>query len=360
MGWAGLMATVEDTVPIVVDTAPIAAGVVAELPAAIDPLALSLNENPLPPLAAVRSVLIESIGSANRYPEFFPERLRSLIAGHIGVDDEQVVLGAGSTGVVLQVLHAVTRPGDRIVLTQPTFDGFPILAAMARLRPVTVPLDEHGHHDLAAMAAAAIHAKVVVLCRPHNPTGTIDSAEDIERFLRSVPPETIVLLDEAYIEFVAPEHHLDTPALVRRFPNVVVLRTFSKAYGLAGLRIGYGFGAPVLGNQLWTMQVPFGMSITSAVAVAASYDAADQLRQRVARIVEERRILTRRLRAMGLYTTDGHANFVYLPDGATHWPKFFRGVLPLVRHYADGGIRITVGGPESTRAVLAAIGATAG
>lgn len=340
-------------------SAPIAAGIVAALPAAIDPLALSLNENPLPPLAAVRSALIESIGAANRYPEFFPERLRSLIAEHIGVNDEQVVLGAGSTGVVLQVLHAVTRPGDRIVLTKPTFDGFPILAEMARLRPVMVPLDEHGHHDLAAMAAAAVDAKVVVVCRPHNPTGTIDSAEDVERFLQSVPPETIVLLDEAYIEFVAPEHRLDSASLVRRFSNVVVLRTFSKAYGLAGLRIGYGFGAPALGRQLWAMQVPFGMSITSTVAVAASYDAATQLRERVARIVEERRVLTRRLRAMGLYTTDGHANFVYLPDGAAHWPASFPGVLPRVRWYSDGAIRITVGERESTRAVLAAIGATA-
>ena len=337
--------------------APITAGIVAALPTAIDPLALSLNESPLPPLAAVRSALVESIGAANRYPEFFPQQLRSLIAEHIGVADEQVVLGSGSTGVVLQVLHAVTRPGDRIVLTKPTFDGFPIMAEMARLRPVTVPLDEHGHHDLAAMATAAAAAEVVVVCRPHNPTGTIESAEDIERFLHRVPSETIVLLDEAYIEVVAPEHRLDSAALVRRFPNVVVLRTFSKAYGLAGLRVGYGFGAPELGNKLWAMQVPFGMSITSAVAVAASYDAAAQLRQRVQRIVDERRILTRRLRATGLYTTDSHANFVYLPQGADRWPATFHGVLPQVRHYPDGGIRITVGGPESTRAVLGAIGA---
>jgi histidinol-phosphate aminotransferase len=339
---------------------PIAPGVIAAMPSGVDPLALALNENPLPPLPAVRSALVESLGAANRYPEFLPKGLRNLIARQIGVDDNQVVLGAGSTGVVLQILHAVTHPGDRIVLTQPTFDGFPIIAQMARLEQVTVPLDGHGHHDLDAMADAAADAKVAVVCRPHNPTGTIESAEDIERFLQQIPTETVVLLDEAYIEFVAPEHTLDAAALVRRFPNVVVLRTFSKAYGLAGLRIGYGFGSPELVEQLWSMQVPYGISITSAAAVAASYDAEAQLRQRVRLIVEERRTLTRRLRSMGLYTTDSHGNFVYLPDGAAHWPEAFRGILPRVRVDPSGGIRITVGGPASTRAVLGAIGKKAG
>ena len=136
------------------------------LPNATDPFALSLNENPFPPLPAVRSALIRSIDVANRYPEFLPERLRRLIAGHIGVCDEQVVLGAGASGVVMQVLHAVTRPGDRIVFSEPTFDGYPIFTQMARLTSVTVPLDERGRHDLEAMAEAAADASVVVLCRP--------------------------------------------------------------------------------------------------------------------------------------------------------------------------------------------------
>jgi histidinol-phosphate aminotransferase len=184
-------------------TSPIAAEILATLPDAVDPLALSLNENPFRPLPAVRSALVASIDAANRYPEFLPERLRSLIAGRIGVRDEQVVIGVGATGVILQVLHAVTEPGDRIVLTSPTFDGFPIFAQIARLVSVTVPLDEHGHHDLDAMADAAAEAKVVVLCRPHNPTGTLESAAEVERFLRRVPHDTVVLLDEVYIEFVA-------------------------------------------------------------------------------------------------------------------------------------------------------------
>jgi histidinol-phosphate aminotransferase len=338
-----------------IQATPIAVEILATLPDAVDPLALSLNENPFGPLPAVRSALIESIDAANRYPEFLPEQLRSLIAGRIGVGDEQVVLGAGASGVVMQVLHAVTAPGDRIVIASPTFDGYPIFARMARLTAVTVPLDKHGRHNLDAMADAAADAKVVVLCRPHNPTGTLESAADVERFLRRVPPDTVVLLDEAYIEFVAPEHRINGPALIERFPNVVVLRTFSKAYGLAGLRIGYGFGAPELAETLWTMQLPFGMGITSAVAVAASYDADTELQQRVRLITSERRYLQHRIRAMGVYTTDGHANFIYLPEQGRAWRQAFDDAGLHVRHYPDGAVRITVGDRASTRAVLGAL-----
>jgi histidinol-phosphate aminotransferase len=334
---------------------PVAAEILDALPNGTDPFALSLNENPFPPLPAVRSALIRSIDVANRYPEFLPERLRRLIAGHVGVRDEQVVLGAGASGVVMQVLHAVTRPGDRIVLSEPTFDGYPIFAQMARLRSVTVPLDKRGHHDLEAMAEAAADASVVALCRPHNPTGTLESVADVERFLRSVPDDTVVLLDEAYIEFVAPQHRIDGPALIRRFPNVVVVRTFSKAYGLAGLRIGYGFASPEVATVLWGMQLPFGMGITALAAVATSYDAEDQLRQRILRITGERDYLSRRLRANGVYTTDGHANFVYLPAVGRPWREVFGDTGLKARYYPDGAARITVGGRASTQAVLAAV-----
>jgi histidinol-phosphate aminotransferase len=332
------------------------------LPAAVDalsealnPLALSLNENPFPPLPSVCSALTASINAANRYPEFLPERMRALIAGRVGVRDDQVVIGAGATGVVLQVLHAVTSPGDTIVMTSPTFDGYPIFAQMAKLRSVTVPLDRHGHHDLDAMADAAAGARVVVLCRPHNPTGTIEPADEVERFLQRVPSDAVVLLDEAYVEFLAPEQRIDAPALVARFPNVVVLRTFSKAYGLAGLRIGYGFCAPYLARRLWTMQLPFGMGVTGLVAVAASYDSEAELRQRIRVISSEGRYLRARLAAMGVYSTDTHANFVFLPAARRPWSEVFAGTGLLVRGYADGGVRISVGNRQSSRAVLSVV-----
>ena len=332
---------------------------VSALPSAVNPMALSLNENPFPPLPAVRSALAESVDVVNRYPEFLPERLRALIASHVGVREGQVVIGAGATGVIMQVLSAVTSPGDRMVMTSPTFDGYPIFAQMARLVSVTVALDPYGHHDLDAMAEAARQAIVVVVCRPHNPTGTVEPAADIELLLQRVPADTVVLLDEAYVEFLAPEHRIDALSLVQRYPNVVVLRTFSKAYGLAGLRIGYGFCAPDLARRLWTMQLPFGIGITGLVAVAASYDAESQLQQRIRMIASERRYLRMRLRSMGVYSTDGHANFVYLPANSEPWRHFFEDTGLQIRSYADGSVRITVGNRQSTRAVLSAIEAAA-
>ncbi|WAJ46169.1 aminotransferase class I/II-fold pyridoxal phosphate-dependent enzyme [Mycobacterium sp. Aquia_216] len=325
----------------------------------IDPLALSLNENPFPPLPAVRSVLVKSIDAVNRYPEFVPDRLRNLIASRIGVGTDQVVLGAGATGVVLQTLQALTVPGDTMVMSTPTFDGYPIIAQMARLNSVTVPLYKGGHNDLDRLANAAASARVVVVCRPHNPTGTLEPASHLFRFLRRVPRDTIVLLDEAYIEFAEPEHQIEVSALTRRFPNVVVVRTFSKAYGLAGLRVGYGVAAPELAATMWSHQLPFGIAMTSLPAVAASYDAEDELLQRIRMIISERRYLRMRLSGLGIYTTDAHANFTYLPSKTgqgRQWSEVFAESGLRVRCYPDGGARITVGSRVSTLAVLSAVG----
>src|SRR4051812_23392185 len=162
---------------------PIAAAIDDAFPSAIDPSALALNENPFPPLPAVRSALIRSISAANRYPEFLPKRLCGLIAGHVGLPADQVVLGCGATGVGLQALHALTTPGDAIAMASPTFDGYPIIAQMARLNSLIVPLDKNGHNDLEGLADAAAIARVVVVCRPHNPTGTLEPIDELVRFL---------------------------------------------------------------------------------------------------------------------------------------------------------------------------------
>lgn len=321
----------------------------------VDPFSLSLNENPFPPLPAVRAALIGSAGAANRYPDFLPTRLRRLVAHHVGAPEDSVVLGRGASGVAMQVLAALTCPGDRIVLSRPTFDGYPIFARMAGLATVEVPLDSYGRHDLPAMAVAAADARVVVLCRPHNPTGTLESVTDVEKFLTDIPGDTVVLLDEAYIEFVSGDQRIDAVGLIRRFPNVVVLRTFSKAYGLAGLRIGYGLAAPVPAALLWAMQMPFGTPTSCLVAVAASYAAEAQLRQRIRHITAERDYLRARLQALGVYTTDSHANFVYLPAAGRSWCEMFAGTGIRVRDYPDGAVRITIGTRASTRMVLSAV-----
>jgi len=183
----------------------------------------------------------------------------------------------------------------------------------------------------------------------------LEPTAEIVRFLRRVPRDTIVLLDEAYIEFAGPEHRINVSALTARFPNMVVVRTFSKAYGLAGLRIGYGLASAGLAETLWTQQLPFGIAITSLLAVAASYDAEDELLQRIRLITAERRYLQMRLSAMGIYTTDAHANFTYLPSRGRLWCDVFADTRLNIRFYDDGGARITVGNRESTLAVLSAV-----
>ena len=325
------------------------------LPSAVDPGALSLNESPLPPLPTVRAALADFIGAANRYPDFLPIRLRRLVADRAGVGEENVAIGPGASGLAMRLLQAAAAPGQRIVLSTPTFEGYPAFAQMAGLTVVDVGLDSYGHQDLAAMARAAEHARVVVLCRPHNPTGTLESVADVERLIGSVPTETIVVLDEAYIEFVAPGQRMDVTGLIQRYPNVIVLRTFSKAYGLAGLRIGYALAAPELAGLLWSMQVPFGISAGCTVAVAASYAAESQLEQRIAHVVAERSYLRARLRACGAYTTDSHANFVYLPATDRPWSEVFAETGLRVRSYPDGAVRITVGSRGSTQLVLSAV-----
>ncbi len=247
---------------------------VSALPSAVNPFALSLNENPFPPLPGVRSALTESVDVANRYPEFLPERLRALIAGHVGVREEQVVIGAGATGVIMQVLSAVTSPGDRIVMTSPTFDGYPIFAQMARLISVTVALDEHGHHDLDAMAEAASQARVVVVCRPHNPTGTVESAADVELFLQQVPSGHRRPAGRGVCRVPRPRApHRRTcvsPAIPERGCGADILEGVwpgRTTHRIRLLRTRSGQ------ESLWTMQLPFGMGITGLVAVAASYDA---------------------------------------------------------------------------------------
>jgi histidinol-phosphate aminotransferase len=199
----------------------------------------------------------------------------------------------------------------------------------------------------------------VFVCNPNNPTGTAVRRAELIEFLRAVPSDVVVALDEAYREFVTDPEVPDGLTLLGEFDNVIVLRTFSKAYGLAGLRIGYGVAAPDLARTLWAQQLPFGIASTCLLSVAASYNAEHELQQRIRAITAERRYLRVRLGALGVYTTDAHANFVYLAPKDGPWHEVFGAGGPHVRHYPDGGARITVGNRASTLAVLSAVGKSA-
>ncbi|NGP07333.1 aminotransferase class I/II-fold pyridoxal phosphate-dependent enzyme [Rhodococcus sp. 14C212] len=315
---------------------------------------LGLSENPFPPLPSVLAALHEQMARANRYPEFLPQRLPRIIADRVGVDPAQVVVGSGATGVAMQIMQAVLGDGETMAFATPTFDGYPIMADMMGVEAVTVPLDRAGRQDLGNLGEVVDdRTGLVVVCRPHNPTGTLVSAADLEVFLSSIPPRVVVILDEAYVEFIDAADAVDVLDLIRRYPNVIVLRTFSKAFGLAGLRIGYAFGGQELVARVRRRQLPFGMSCAAVAAVTASYAAEDELQARVARITAERELLRVALRQNGVHVPRSHANFLYL-RGPHIAPALQRAGI-VAKFYTDGSARIAVGDPAAGRAVLWAL-----
>ncbi|MCM6777486.1 aminotransferase class I/II-fold pyridoxal phosphate-dependent enzyme [Nocardia sp. CDC159] len=316
---------------------------------------LSLSENPFPPLPSVLHAVQRALGRANRYPEFLPRRLPRIIAAHLGVRAEQVAVGAGATGVVLQIMRALTDPGGRMVCAAPTFDGYPILADMVGMETVGIPLDSSGRQDLWAMARAVdSRTALVAVCRPHNPTGTVVAAGELRAFLFGIPRRVPVVLDEAYVEFLGATDTLDRHELIARYPNLLVVRTFSKAYGLAGLRIGYAFGAEELVRRVLRLQLPFGVPETAVAAVAASYAAEAELAERVLRIATERERLRIALRRCGIRVPRGRANFLYLP-GPGIVDRLARAGIA-AKGYPDGSARIAVGDPAADAAVRQALG----
>ncbi|BCK59213.1 aminotransferase class I/II-fold pyridoxal phosphate-dependent enzyme [Nocardia wallacei] len=316
---------------------------------------LSLSENPFPPLPSVLDAIQHTLSRANRYPEFLPHRLPRLIAEQLGVRTDQVVVGSGATGVALQIMQTLTRRGAEMVFATPTFDGYPILADMAGLTPVAIPLDARGRQNLAALGrAVGPRTGLVTVCRPHNPTGTVASASELKAFLFGIPRDVPVILDEAYVEFLGAADILDAAELVSRYPNLLVLRTFSKAYGLAGMRIGYAFGHPDLVRRVRRLQLPFGVPETAVAAVSASFAARMELGERVLRITTERELLRTALRRNGIRVPRSRANFLYLP-GADIAARLARAGIA-AKTFPDGSARIAVGDRAADAAVRRALG----
>ncbi|MFR9750420.1 aminotransferase class I/II-fold pyridoxal phosphate-dependent enzyme [Nocardia sp. 004] len=315
---------------------------------------LSLSENPFPPLPSVLQAVGAAMAQAHRYPEFLPRRLPMLIAEHLGVRTDQVVVGSGATGVAMQILQSLTTPGDEIVYSTPTFDGYPIMAGMAGVESVTVPLDTAGKQDLRAiLRAVSKRTALVVLCRPHNPTGTVIPADELMAFLSEMPAQVPVLLDEAYVEFLGAAEYVDPLALLDKHPDLLILRTFSKAYGLAGLRIGYAFGGSELIARVLGLQLPFGMSSAAVAAVAACYAAEPELTARILRITEARDALRDTMLASGIAVPESHANFLYLPGPGI--VTALRRADIVAKPYPDGSARIAVGDPAADHAVRQAL-----
>ncbi|WP_040695929.1 pyridoxal phosphate-dependent aminotransferase [Nocardia vinacea] len=319
---------------------------------------LALDENPYGPLPSVHAALRGARMAANRYPEYLPRRLPGMIAERLGVPPDQVVVGAGATGVITYILREFVAPGDGVVMATPTFDGFPLLTETIGGRAVQIPLTADGHQDLDVMVDAVdTRTSVVVLCSPHNPTGTCIAQAELEGFLDRIDPSVTVVLDEAYIDFVAVADRVDTADLLARYPNLVVTRTFSKAHGLASPRVGYAIGAVPMIARIRRWQLPFGVTALAETGVRACYDAEAELAVRTAAITRECGRLTEGLRALGFAVPTSAANFVYLGRCRGVEIDRLRAAFAresiAVKHYGTG-IRITVGDTAATDAVLAA------
>ena len=327
---------------------------------AVPPVKLSSNESPDAPFSSAVSAGAAAVEGANRYPDMAMTALTDRLARHVGREVSEVVVGAGSVAVLAHLLQAYTGPGDQVVFAWRSFEAYPILTAIAGAEAVTVPLDAEARHDLPAMAAAVTEAtRVVIVCSPNNPTGPTLRTAELEDFLASVPRRVLVVLDEAYIEYVRDAEVPDGLALLERHPNLVLLRTFSKAWGLAGLRVGYAVGAGELIAPIRACVTPFSVSTPAQEAALAVLDESDSVLERAAGIVAERERVVDALREAGWTMPEAQGNFVWFAMGedtaalVAHLGA--RTPAILVRPFQGEGVRVTIGAPAENDALLAAL-----
>ncbi len=316
-----------------------------------DAFKLSSNENPFDPLPGVLDAIRASTG-VNRYPDATAARLRERLGARYGVSADDIHIGAGSVSLLAQLLLAAAGPGDEIVYAWRSFEAYPSLVAVTGATSVQVPLTADARHDLPAMADAVTdRTRVVIVCSPNNPTGPTVGFDEFTVFVEAVPADVLIVLDEAYAEFVtdpdAVEGHRVRALLAR--PNVVMLRTFSKAYGLAGLRVGYAIGHSRVLDAARSTAIPLAVTAAAEEAALASLDAESELLHRVAVLAARRDDLVRRLRETGWGVPDAQGNFVWLPAGdrALEVAAAFEEAGLIVRPFAGDGIRISVGEEES-------------
>jgi histidinol-phosphate aminotransferase len=317
---------------------------------------LSSNENPYPPLPSVLAAAAGALSSMNLYPEIAAEELTGAIADRLSVSPENIALGAGSVEVASQIIHAVTNPGDLVMFPWRSFEAYPLLATAAGAAPQPIALSSDGGHDLAAMAAAVTaDTRVIFICNPNNPNGAVLSAAAVETFIQAVPSSTLIVLDEAYVHFNRDPDTAIGIGMFRKYPNVAVLHTFSKAYGLAGLRIGYAIAAPELVANLRKVAVPFGVTALAQRAAVASLQAESELQERIDVLVAERRRVYAGLLKAGLPVLPSEANFLWLEslDRTAALTALFEDNALSIRTFPGEGIRITIGTAEANDRILA-------
>ncbi|MGA9872733.1 MAG: histidinol-phosphate transaminase [Rhodococcus sp. (in: high G+C Gram-positive bacteria)] len=319
---------------------------------------LASNETTQGPLPSVREKIAEAVAHVNRYPDIMATELVAALAAELNVEPKNVTAGNGSVALCQEVVQITCDPGDEVVFAWRSFEAYPIIARVAGATPVQVPLADNHVHDLDAMLGAITdRTRVVFVCNPNNPSGTVVARSALEKFLDAVPPHVLVVLDEAYFEYAreSPDgEYTDGVELARGRRNVIVLRTFSKAYGLAGLRVGYAVGDPAIIAALGKVRIAFAVNSVAQQAALASLAAKDELLARADALVVERERVRDVLLEMGYDVPRSDSNFVFLPLGERSMP-FADGSAEagvLLRAYGNDGVRITIGDPHENDAFL--------
>ncbi|MET9710090.1 histidinol-phosphate transaminase [Nocardiopsis alba] len=315
---------------------------------------LSSNESPYGPLPSVREAIAEAAADLNRYPDPAAEALVTRLAERLGVPEDHVALGAGSVGMLQQLLEAVGEPGTEVVYAWRSFEAYPLLVELAGVSSVKVPLKEEGHDLEAMLEAINANTRMVLICNPNNPTGTTVREAELVDFLDRVPDHVLVILDEAYREYVRDPEVPDGISLYRDRPNVAVLRTFSKAYGLAAVRLGFLVGHPQVTGAVRKTLVPFAINHLAQAAGIASLNAEEELLERVEATVAERERVRGALLDAGWTVPPTEGNFVWLRLG--EWTLDFAAACAevgvAVRPFQGEGARVTVASPEENDAFL--------
>ena len=316
---------------------------------------LSSNESPYGPLPSVAEAIADAIRDVHRYPDHGTEELNAALASRFGIPEGHIATGCGSVGLTQQLLETVGEPGAQVLYAWRSFEAYPPLSDLAAAESVRVPLRDETH-DLAAMAAAITgQTRLIFVCNPNNPTGTVVHSDELTAFLDAVPADCLVVLDEAYREYVRDAAVPDGLGLYRDRPNVAVLRTFSKAYGLAGLRVGFLVAHEPVIAAVRKTKLPFTVNSVAQIAAIASLNAEPELLERVEMVVKERTRVREALIAQGWAVPPSEANFVWLRlgerTGAFAAECERDGIA--VRPFPGEGARVSIGTPEANDAFLA-------
>lgn len=316
---------------------------------------LSSNEVAHSPLPSVVAAIVDAANEINRYPDPFTTNLIQALSDKFAVPADQIATGTGSVGVCQQIIQSVAGAGDEVIYAWRSFEAYPIIATIAGAVSVQVPLTNNGQHDLAAMLnAITSRTRAIFVCTPNNPTGGIVTQQEINEFLEKVPENILVVIDEAYVEFNRDENAIDGIATLKAHSNVGVLRTFSKAFGLAGLRVGYFIGPKNIADAVRKTAVPFGVSNIAQVAAVASLEHEAELFSRVEEVIAERTWFESELTKLGFNLPRSQANFVWIPlwERTEEFALRSEGIAVSIRPFAGEGVRISIGERQALERVI--------